>query len=86
MVQYYLESFRNEIYSDLPRTKTYDSRKAGRGPQNLFCLANASKRYAYSAPLRGTTVPNSAKHSAPVNIKTNLVKVLLEHFKTIKFT
>lgn len=57
-------------YTLLPMTNTHDSKKAGNGPQNLFCFANASKRYAYSAPLRGTTVPSSAKQSAPeINFK-----------------
>lgn len=43
--------------------------KLGNGPKNLCNGVNAAWKNAYSAPDLATTVPNSAKASAPRKIK-----------------
>lgn len=64
-------------------TYTHEYRKAGSLPQNSLRGPKESKKYAYSAPDRGTTVPNSAKASAP---ETKLLfKKCTKWFRTYNF-
>lgn len=45
---------------------------AGNGPQKRCNLEKLSNKKAYSPPLLGITVPNSAKHKAPKLIRSSV--------------
>lgn len=56
-------------------TKTHEQINAGKGPQKGCNFEKLSNKKAYSPPLLGTTVPNSAKHKAPKMKVRNSLKI-----------